>query len=273
MARHSFSGGGRSRCLAPSGEREGAGTRYADLENGLILWRLAALLAADVFFLWMFLAAAPLEQMAEAGGLIPDERSTRDSAYAFAASWRHGMSGNSPLYMPGFFALALAVWFWVRPAGLSRLLVERMASLGAATALAWLLGPVGARSAVTSFGESTHTFFIGAVPRASIEAVAAGAYTAVAWTAFVAGSRLALARRSLVYLLPVPVLTIGLGVVRPWTVDDFASFWIAQSAKGDAVATLSWLAIPIVAAVLYCTERPPQWVQMRRRTPRTVSER
>ena len=239
----------------------------------LMRWRLAALLAADVFFLWMFLAAAPLEQMAEAGRLIPDGPSTRDSAYAFAASWRHGMSGNSPLYMPGFFALALAVWFWVRPTGLSRLLVERMASLLAAAMIGWMLAPAGARSAVGSFGEATQIVWSGAIPRPSIQAVAAGAYTALAWTAFVAGSRLALARRSLVYLLPVPVLTIGLGVVRPWTVDDFVSFWIAQSAAGDVVATLSWLAIPIVAAVLFCTERPPQWVQMLRRTPRTVSER
>ena len=41
--------------------------------TAVMRWRLAALLAADVFFLWMFLAAAPLEQMAEAGRLIPDD--------------------------------------------------------------------------------------------------------------------------------------------------------------------------------------------------------
>ncbi len=35
LARRSFSGGGQSRCLAASGEREGAGTGYAVLENGI----------------------------------------------------------------------------------------------------------------------------------------------------------------------------------------------------------------------------------------------
>jgi hypothetical protein len=236
-------------------------------------WPLAALVAADVLFLWMFLSAAPLEQMAEAGQLTPDHRATRDSAFAFAASWRHGMAGNSPLYMPGFFALAIAVWFWMRPVRVSRILVEWMASLSMAAAIAWLLAPVGVVSAVTSFSVTSGTGWHGLIPRASMEAVGAGAYTAIVWSTFVAGSRLALARQSIRYLLPVPILTIGLIMFRPWTVDDFVGFWIAQTMAGDPVATLSALAIPIVAAVLGWSERPPQCVQILRRRPRTVSER
>lgn len=236
-------------------------------------WRLAALFATDTFFLWMFLAAAPLEQMADAGQLVPDVRSTRESAYAYAAGWRHGMAGNSPLYMPGFFALAVSVWLWAQPHSLRRLLVERLTSLLAAAILAWMLGPLGARHAVAAFGDATSTSWSVPIPRAGLEAVAAGAYTAFAWTSFVAGSRLALAHRSIVYLFPVPVLTIGLMVVRPWTVDDFVSFWIAQTAAGDAVATLSWVAIPIVAVVLVCQERLSHRVQMRRRRVRTVREK
>jgi hypothetical protein len=219
-------------------------------------WTIAALLAADVLFLWMFLAADPLETLAGAGQLVPDTPMTRDAACAFAASWRHGMSGNSPLYMPGFFALAIAVWFWTRPVRISRILVEGIACLTVAAALAWLFGPVGAVRAVTAFSETSGTGWHGPVPHASREAVAAGTYTAIVWTTFVAGSRLALARRSLRYLVPVPILTIGLVVFRPWTVDDFTAFWIARSASGDGVAALSALAIPIVAAVLVCSERP-----------------
>jgi hypothetical protein len=238
----------------------------------LVRWRLVALFAADTFFLWMFLAAAPLERMADASQFVPDSPSTRERAYAYAASWRHGMAGNSPLYMPGFFALALAVWFWVQPNTLRRLLLERLASLFAASAFAWMLGPLGARNALAAFSEATQTSWTGPIPRASVEAVAAGAYTAIAWTSFVAGSRLALARRSFGYLLPVPVLTIGLAIVRPWTVDDFASFWISQSAAGDAAATMSWVAIPIVAALLVCHERQTHRVHIRRSSPRTVPE-
>jgi hypothetical protein len=237
----------------------------------LVRWRLVALFAADTFFLWMFLAAAPLERMADAGQFVPDGTSTRDRAHAFAASWRHGMAGNSPLYMPGFFALAVSVWFWVTP-NTRRLLLERLASLLAAAAFAWMLGPLGARHAVAAFIAATGTSWSGSIPGASVEAVAAGAYTAITWTTFVAGSRLALARRSFVYLLPVPVLTVGLAIVRPWTVNDFASFWIAQSAAGDVTATISWLAIPIVAAVLVCYERQTHRVQMRRSMPRTLPE-
>jgi hypothetical protein len=236
-------------------------------------WPLAALLAADVLFLRMFLTAAPLEQMAEAGQLTPDNRATRDCAFAFAASWRHGMAGNSPLYMPGFFALAIAGWFWVRPVRVGRIVVERMASLSMAAALAWLLGPTAAVTAVTSFSVTSVTGWHGPIPHASMEAIGAGAYTAIVWSTFVAGSRLALARQSIRYLLPVPILTIGLIMFRPWTVDDFVGFWIAQTMAGDPVATLSALAIPIVAAVLVWSERPPQCVQILRRRSRTVSER
>ena len=238
----------------------------------LVRWRLVALFVADTFFLWMFLAAAPLEGMADAGQFVPDTPSARERAYAFAASWRHGMAGNSPLYMPGFFALALSVWFWLQPNDLRGLLLERLASLFAAAAFAWMLGPLGAGNALAAFSEATRTSWTGPIPRASVEAVAAGAYTALTWTSFVAGSRLALARGSFVYLLPVPVLTVGLAIVRPWTVDDFAAFWIAQSAAGDVVATLSWLAIPIVAAVLVFHERQVHRVQIRRSSPRPVPE-
>ena len=63
--------------------------------------------------MWMFLAAAPLETLAATGGLAGrHEADVVAEGYRVAADWRHGMAGNSPLYMPGFFALAVAAWFW-----------------------------------------------------------------------------------------------------------------------------------------------------------------
>ena len=34
------------------------------------------------------------------------------------------MAGNSPLYMPGFFAVAIAIWFWCAGKSLPRMLAE-----------------------------------------------------------------------------------------------------------------------------------------------------
>ena len=63
----------------------------------------------------MFFAAATLEQTAELGWIsAPPGRDARAVAYEFAARWRHGMAGNSPLYMPGFFAVAIAMLVLVR---------------------------------------------------------------------------------------------------------------------------------------------------------------
>src|SRR5688500_20120960 len=66
----------------------------------------AFMLVTCIFFLWMFFAAATLERTADLGWISAvDRRSAgqdaRAIAYEFAARWRHGMSGNSPLYKIG----------------------------------------------------------------------------------------------------------------------------------------------------------------------------
>ena len=94
-------------------------------------------LVACTFFLWMFFAAATLERTADVGGISPSSgRDAHAVAYEFAARWRHGMSGNSPLYMPGFFAVAIAAWFWCAGKSLTRLLVEGLTLLAASTVCA-----------------------------------------------------------------------------------------------------------------------------------------
>ena len=70
----------------------------------------ALMLVACILFLWMFFAAATLERTADLGGIsAPPGREVRLLAYEYAARWRHGMAGNSPLYMPGFFAVGTVV--------------------------------------------------------------------------------------------------------------------------------------------------------------------
>src|ERR1700752_1928845 len=82
-------------------------------------------LVACTLFLWMFFAASTLERTADVGGISgPPGRNARAVAYEFAAKWRHGMAGNSPIYMPGFFAAAVALWFWSAGKSLLRIVAE-----------------------------------------------------------------------------------------------------------------------------------------------------
>jgi hypothetical protein len=61
------------------------------------------------------------------------------------------MAENSPIYMPGFFAVAIAVWFWGAGKSFRRMLVEGLLLLGAATACATLLAPYSAPRILSDF--------------------------------------------------------------------------------------------------------------------------
>jgi len=201
----------------------------------------------------MFLAADPLERLA-ADGRFGAAPSIAASAFAFAAAWRHGMAGNSPLYMPGFFVVAGASWVWAETAG-RRAIVSFPASLSAALALAWMAAIPGASGVVSGFERSAGLAVDTALPLPHWGAAAAGLYTLLTWTAFVVGARLSLGRRSLTPLAPVPVLTAGLVVVRPWTVGDFTATWGTRAIEGDVVALVSLGMIPALAIVLVQRER------------------
>jgi hypothetical protein len=198
----------------------------------------------------MFLSVAPLEQLADAE--LGIDSSLRAEAYAYAASWRHGMAGNSPLYMPGFFAVAVGAWIWSETGSgrRQRAIVHAAGVLIAAIAVASIASSFQAPIVVSEFGGlagfSTHP----PVPAPTLHALGVGLYTLLTWSAFVIGSRVALSRRSLVPLIPVPVLTAGLIAIRPWTVDDFTAMWAHRTLEGDPAALGSLVAIPVVAALL-----------------------
>ena len=205
------------------------------------------LVAAQALFLWMFLAADPLEQLAVSGAL-GDRPATRKAAFAFAAEWRHGMAANSPLYMPGFFAVAVATWLFGAVSCRREILVFVL-GLSVALGIAFAAAPAGAVYVLAAFQAQTG---IGAShpPQASARAMFSGLFTLVTWTAFVVGSRAAIARRSLVPLLPVPALTACLIALRPWTVDEFTSVWWRRASEGDLVALGSAALIPLLAGSL-----------------------
>lgn len=209
---------------------------------------VASLVGAEALFLWMFLAADPLEQLAAAGAFGSDADAI-ERAFAFAAAWRHGMSGNSPLYMPGFFAVAVAAWIWSEQLR-ARDAVGYAAAFAAAFFIARLAAPSGAAVVHAAYQAVTGSGTALALPFPRSGAVIAGTYTLITWSAFVIGCRLAIERRSFLPILPTPVLTAGLILLRPWTVDDFTTTWWERSLEGDPVAIASALMIPAVAAGL-----------------------
>jgi hypothetical protein len=210
--------------------------------------KAAALAAAQALFLWMFLAANPLEQLATAGAFGADP-GVRDRAFVFAADWRHGMSQNSPLYMPGFFAVAVAVWIWSETVG-ARLWRSVAAALAAAFAIACAAAPAGTAAVLASFHAVSGIETSRSVPSASAGAMFAATYTLVTWTVFVLGCRVAVARLSLLPLAPAPFLTAGLIALRPWTVGDFTNTWWTRSLEGDPTAIMSAVLIPLLATFL-----------------------
>ena len=196
------------------------------------------LAAAQALFLWMFLSADPVE----AGS-----SSTR--ALAFAADWRHGMAGNSWLYMPGFLATAAALWLYV---GVRERFSPR--ELAAVCAVAFLAAaaasPAGARIAAADFATATGAAMSNPLPLPSALAVIRGVYTLTVWSSFVFACRSALLLRAWrPFVLPA-VLTVGLILIRPWTVDDFTSLWAERIAAADPVACVSLAAVVAMAALL-----------------------
>ena len=118
--------------------------------------RFVVLVGATSFFLWMFLAVAPLETLADTGALRrTDGTDATLQAYEFAAQWRHGMAGNAPLYMPGFFLLAVSAWLWagadVSARPIPRLLIEGAVALIIGLSVAWIVSRTIADAIVPDF--------------------------------------------------------------------------------------------------------------------------
>jgi hypothetical protein len=224
------------------------------MANGLVrASTLGLLIAADGVFLWMFLSTDPLEQLAAA--LRDTHASRADAAFAFAAAWRHGMAGNSWIYMPGFFVTAAAIWLHSRRGRSSLATGERVLAGLAAIALAFAASSTGASTVVREFVATTGTDVGSPVPTPSWAGVARGLYTLVAWSVFVLACRAALVRHTWRLFVAVALLTAGLAFVRPWTVNDFVAHWAAGVATGSAPAVVSFALIFIISVLLASVER------------------
>ena len=195
--------------------------------------------AAQAAFLWMFLSADPIEKT------IASEQVLR-----FAADWRHGMAGNAWIYMPGFFATAAAVWLRSLRGPLAATALDIIIVLPAAFAVAALASAQGTRIAASDLLIATGIALPSALPRPSATGALQGLYTLGTWTVFVLACRAALAWRSWRPLLAPAALSVGLALIRPWTVDDFVGLWRIRVAAGDVVACASLAGVGALAAVL-----------------------
>jgi len=227
----------------------------------------AFMLVTCTFFLWMFFAAAALERTADLGWISASAgRDARPIAYEFAARWRHGMSGNSPLYMPGFFAVAIASWFWCNKKSLLRMLSEGFTLLAMAVLCAAVLAPYAAARIVSDFSEQADVSISQFSSAGTWIAWAQGVYSLLTWTTVIIASRWSIKLRSPKPLLIPLVLNSVLAFVRPWTVADFTSQWLKQALDGELTAVISFLLVPILSAFL-------AWVELRHPKQKTASVR
>jgi hypothetical protein len=215
---------------------------------------------ACTFFLWMFFAAATLEHTAQLGWIsAPSGRDAHAAALEFAARWRHGMAGNSPIYMPGFFAAAIAMWFWCAGKSIRRMLLEGLLLLGAASVCAALLAPFAAPRIIANFVSQEGFRVSHASASGTWISTAQGVYSLLTWSTVIIAARWSIKLKSLKPLLIPLALNIILALVRPWTVADFTSLWVRQTLNGEPAAVFSFLIIPIIAGLM-------AWVELRRST-------
>jgi len=225
------------------------GARYGP---ALLFW------AALCFFLWMFLAAEGLERTAMAGRFAGAREATAvEAADRYAYEWRHGMVGGWPIFIPGFFAVAIATVLWSRGRA-TRHLAWGALWLVMALLAAELLAPLGTRWLVPSFEHDTGFVLQGSPSGATWSGALPGTLTVVSWVVLMVAAQASVSRRSIWPLL-IPLLCYGaLATLRPGALGDLVRPWVHALRLGDPVALVSTALIPVVTVVLwqYCNRHP-----------------
>jgi hypothetical protein len=209
------------------------------------------LLAAEIVFLTTFLAAEPLEILADTGQI-----QARDTAYLYASRWRHGMTGDWPMYMPGFFAVALTVWFWALQRNLRQMLREGSVLTLAALVVAIWIQPFGAEAIARQFQSETSLLLdhVSELPSNSAIGLFRSVYTLATFAVGIVSIQIAIARRTL-WPLAVPlVMNLILASIRPWTVSDFTNYWMQQVLDLSPVANFSLLAAVSAAVLMFVAQ-------------------
>jgi hypothetical protein len=217
------------------------------------------MLLSSSLFLWMFLAAEPLEVLADLNLIHgPAGLDASSAAYLFAARWRHGMTEGWLLYMPGFFAVAAATWLRYTRRSNRQMAVETAALIPLACIIAMLAQPAGAAWIIRDFEQQTAFRVVQSMPGFTLTGVIRGIYTLLTFQIGITAIQRCLALRRL-WPLVVPIaMNVILALVRPWTVADFTGHWAKQVMTLDPVANFSFWLIPILAWILYRSQRSIQ---------------
>jgi hypothetical protein len=210
-------------------------------------WLLLALGAVYTFYVWMFVASEGVVLLARHGACTgPDVIVT---AKHFAADWRHGMTGHSPLYLPGFFLLSAVTWLWANDQPVRRLLREAIPLLAIATLVGIALAPRGTAHLVGEFvARESVTCTQTTTSEVSPWRLFLGLFTLTSWSVVIAGINHAVARRGWrVLRIPAAFAATALALRPPtrWPV-----IWVHHIADGKLVAIASVVFIPLVAAML-----------------------
>jgi hypothetical protein len=209
-------------------------------------WQLAALGVVYILYVWMFVASEGVVLLAKQGACTgPDVVVAKQ----FAGDWRHGLTGHSPLYMPGFFLLAATTWLWANDQRARQLLREALPLLGLALIVGIAFAPIGteylvheleARQAVTCTKATTTDvslwrLFLCLFTMTSLSIVSAGVNRAVT-------------RGWRVLRIPA-VFAVAATALRPPT--RWPVFWARAIAAGDIVAVGSVIFIVTVIGMLW----------------------
>jgi hypothetical protein len=216
--------------------------------------RWLALALAYALFLWMFLSVADVDVTGNTL-MATGHPALGQAVQVFAADWRHGLNGHSPLFMPGFFVLTPVVWYWSRGQFIVELLRSGALALLAGFCLALLAAPFGRAAAARAFLDEFH-FAVQPGFGAVWHAAPICAFTAICWTVMVVAIRRAITSGASRSLALVVVLYALLGFARHWwSLDHFkkgddVARWETRAAQGDAVAIGSLLGVPLLGLVL-----------------------
>lgn len=232
------------------------GDREFARRSAAMRWGSALLLGgAYLLFMWMFLATegfwSTVQWQLRMGGTTAPQL---ELAMRFGAAWRHGMEGGWPLFMPGFFALtiALVLWSWQR----SWLIMvwEGALLLGVATGSAVALAPFGSRLVTSVFARELGVATIPIHFTLSWTDVATGLMTAGCWTLFILLLVRAIEQRS-VRLVLLGLLPYAALYSRWQDGQVLASEWTMRALRGDDLAVLSLVMIPLTAVWIVHTVR------------------
>jgi hypothetical protein len=210
------------------------------------------LCVALFFFLWMFVSAEGLVQTAEAGhfvgaaGLDPVAEAGR-----YAYEWRHGMAGGWPLYVPGFFIVAIATVVWACERSLRSLALRGSIALALALLCAMVLAPLGTRWLIPEFQRDTGLVLTGSPLAAPGRATLPGILTVVSWAGLVVSIQISITRRSIRPLVAPFACYSVLAVIRPGDFGDLVGPWAEALWRGESIAIVSTALIPPVVAILF----------------------